>query len=109
MSDLRPTQKKFEDHIESHLNLVGYAFTNINDYGRNLCLIRDHVIEFIKTIQPEEWGRLTEIYDVDTRNKILSRISIEISKCGIIDVLRNQAYYGQVQFTYTSSTRYQNP
>jgi type I restriction enzyme R subunit len=90
MSDLRPTEKKFEDHIESHLNSVGYGSTHYNDYDRNLCLIRDQVIEFIKTTQPEEWGRLSEIYDVDTGNKILSRISSEISKRGIIDVLRNQ-------------------
>lgn len=90
MSDLRPTEKKFEDHIESHLNSVGYGSTHYNDYDRNLCVIRDQVIEFIKTTQPEEWGRLTEIYNVDTENKILSRISSEISKRGIIDVLRNQ-------------------
>ena len=51
---------------------------HFNDYDRNLCLIRDQVIEFIKTTQPEEWGR-QEIYDVDTENKILSRISSEIS------------------------------
>ena len=90
MSDLQPTEKKFEDHIESHLNSVGYGSTHFNDYDRNLCLIRNQVIEFIKTTQPEEWGRLSEIYDVDTENKILSRISSEISKRGIIDVLRNQ-------------------
>ena len=90
MSDLRPTEKKFEDHIESHLNSVGYGSTHFNDYDRNLCLIREQVIEFIKITQPEEWGRLSEIYDVDTENKILSRISLEISKRGIIDVLRNQ-------------------
>ena len=90
MSDLRPTEKKFEDHIESHLNSVGYRSTYFGDYDRKLCLIRDQVIEFIKTTQPEEWGRLQEIYDLDTENKILSRISSEISKRGIIDVLRNK-------------------
>ena len=90
MSDLRPTEKKFEDHIESHLNSVGYGSIHFGDYDRNLCLIRDQVVEFIKTTQPEEWGRLQEIYDLDTENKILSRISSEISKRGIIDVLRNK-------------------
>ena len=109
MSNLRPTEKKFEDHIEYHLNSVGYGSIHFNDYDRNLCLIRDQVIEFIKTTQPEEWGRLTEIHDVNTKNKILSRISLEISERGIIDVLRNQAHLSQVQFPYTSSTRYKNP
>ena len=89
MSDLRPTEKKFEDHIESHLNSMGYGSVHFNAYDRNLCLIRAQVIDFIKATQPKEWARLTEIYDVDTENKILSRISSEVSKRGIIDVFRN--------------------
>ena len=90
MSGLSPTEKRFEEHIEDHLKIVGYSTSHFSEYDRNLCLIRDHVIDFIKRTQPEEWGRLQEIYDVDTENKILSRISSEISKRGIIDVLRHQ-------------------
>lgn len=90
MSGLSPTEKRFEEHIEDNLKTVGYTTTHFSEYDRNLCLIRDHVIDFIKRTQPEEWGRLQEIYDVDTENKILSRISSEISKRGIIDVLRHQ-------------------
>jgi type I restriction enzyme R subunit len=90
MSGLSPTEKRFEEHIEDHLKTIGYSTSHFSEYDRNLCLIRDHVIDFIKRTQPEEWGRLQEIYDVDTENKILSRISSEISKRGIIDVLRHQ-------------------
>ncbi|URQ86303.1 type I restriction endonuclease subunit R [Pseudoalteromonas sp. SCSIO 43088] len=90
MNGFSPTEKRFEEHIEDHLKKVGYSTTHFSEYDRNLCLIRDHVIDFIKRTQPEEWGRLQEIYDVDTENKILSRISSEISKRGIIDVLRHQ-------------------
>ena len=90
MSGLSPTEKRFEEHIENHLKTVGYTTIHFSEYDRNLCLIREQVIEFIKRTQPEEWGRLQEIYDVDTENKILSRISSEISKRGIIDVLRHQ-------------------
>ena len=90
MSDLRPTEKKFEDHIEKHLNSVGYGSTHFNDYDRNLCLIRGQVIDFIKATQAEKWARLEEIYETDTENKILARISSEVAKRGIVDVLRNQ-------------------
>ena len=90
MSGLSPTEKRFEEHIEDHLKKVGYSTSHFSEYDRNVCLIRDHVIDFIKRTQPEEWGRLQEIYDVDTENKIISRISSEISKRGIIDVLRHQ-------------------
>ena len=90
MSGLSPTEKKFEEHIEDHLKSVGYSTTYFSEYDRKLCLIKDQVIAFIQTTQPEQWGRLTEIYGVDTENKILSCISSEISKRGLIDVLRNQ-------------------
>ena len=89
MSTLNPTEKKFEDHIENHLLSTGYVSHHFSDYDRTLCLIRDDVINFIKTTQPENWGRLEEIYEIDVENKVLSRISSEISKRGIIDVLRN--------------------
>ena len=89
MNSLSPTEGKFEDHIEKHLCSIGYTSTHFHDYDRSLCLIKDQVIEFIKNTQPEKWGQLTQIYDVDTENKVLSRISSEISKRGIIDVLRN--------------------
>lgn len=90
MSGLSPTEKRFEEHIEDHLKTVGYSTIHFSQYDRNLCLIRDQVIDFIRDTQPEQWGRLQEIYDVDTENKILARISSEISKRGIIDVLRSQ-------------------
>lgn len=90
MRGLSPTEKKFEEHIEDHLKTVGYSSLHFSQYDRNLCLIRDQVIDFIRDTQPEQWGRLQAIYDVDTENKILARIASEISKRGIIDVLRNQ-------------------
>ena len=90
MSGLSPTEKRFEEHIEDHLKTVGFSTLHFSQYDRNLCLIRDQVIDFIRSTQPEQWGRLQAIYDIDTENKILARISSEISKRGIIDVLRNQ-------------------
>ena len=90
MSGLSPTEKKFEEHIEKHLCSIGYTSTHFGEYDRSLCLIKDQVINFIKTTQPEKWERLTEIYALDAENKILNRISSEVSKRGIVDVLRNQ-------------------
>ncbi len=90
MSGQNPTEKKFEEHIEKHLNSVGYRSTHFNEYDRTLCLIKHQVIDFIRSTQPENWERLTNIHGVDTENKILTRISSEVSKRGIIDVLRNQ-------------------
>ncbi len=90
MSGLSPTEEKFEEHIEKRLCSIGYSQTGFSEYDRDLCLIKDQVIDFIKTTQPEEWDRLIKTYDMDAENKILSRISSEVSKRGIIDVLRNK-------------------
>ncbi|MCY4445509.1 MAG: DEAD/DEAH box helicase family protein [Rhodobacteraceae bacterium] len=90
MSDLLPTEKRFEEYIEGHLKSVGYSSIISSEYDRNLCLIPIKVINFIRLTQPNNWLRLQEIYNQDVENKVLTRISSEISKRGIIDVLRNQ-------------------
>ena len=89
MSGLSPTEEKFEEHIERHLRSIGYTSTDFKSYDRSLCLIKDKVLEFIKKTQSEKWDQLTQIYGVDTESKVLTRISSEISKRGVVDVLRN--------------------
>ena len=90
MNDPRPTEKKFESHIEEYLLRAGYKSRPSSDYDRSLCLIRDDVIAFIKATQPEEWKKLEADHGPETEDKILSRISSEISKRGVVDVLRNR-------------------
>ena len=90
MSGLSPTEEKFEEHIEKHMCSVGYTSTDFHEYDRSLCLIKDEVIDFIKTTQPEKWEKLFEIHGPDVEKKVISRISSEISKRGVIDVLRSQ-------------------
>jgi len=90
MSNLNPTEKKFENHIEKYLNLFEYKSIHYEKYDRTLCLIKDEVLDFIKKTQKDSWKKLQEIYEDDTENKVLNRISSEISRRGVIDVLRNQ-------------------
>ncbi len=90
MNDLSPTEEKFERHIENHLLSAGYSSIHFKQYDRNQCLIRSEIIGFIKATQPNIWDQLSEIYGINAENKVLSRIFSEISKRGIIDVLRHQ-------------------
>ena len=50
MSGLSPTEKKFEEHIEKHLCSIGYTSAHFDEYDRSLCLIKDQVINFIKSL-----------------------------------------------------------
>lgn len=90
MSKLNPTEKKFENHIEKYFNLIEYKSIHYEKYDRTLCLIKNEVLDFIKRTQKDSWKKLQNIYADDTENKVLNRISTEIAKRGVIDVLRNQ-------------------
>jgi type I restriction enzyme R subunit len=90
MNTYSPTEAKFEKHIEKFLNSIQYKSFNFKIYNRDLCLISEEVINFIKLTQKEKWEKLKIIYGDEVENKILNRINNEISKRGIIDVFRNQ-------------------
>jgi type I restriction enzyme R subunit len=84
-----PSEKRFETHIEQSLNQQGYSSIHFNEYDRTLCLIPNEVIGFVKKTQPKEWEKLELQYGSDTENKFLKRVTDEIGKRGVIDVLRN--------------------
>ena len=90
MNTYSPTEAKFEKHIEKFLNSIQYKSFNFKIYDRDLCLINEELINFIKLTQKEKWEKLKIIYGDEVENKILNRINNEISKRGIIDVFRNQ-------------------
>ena len=91
MNDLHPTEERFESHIESELQSIGYQSRHHSGYDRSLCLARDDVIEFIRLSQPDKWEKLENIHGSgEVENKLLARISKSISNRGIVDVLRNQ-------------------
>ena len=90
MSPESVTEKRFEDHIEKELNSSNYSSRNYRDFDKELLLIKDELIDFLKNTQPQKWDKLNDSYGIDTEKKVLQRISSEISKRGIIDVLRNQ-------------------
>ena len=84
-----PSEKRFETHIEQSLNQQGYSSIHFNEYDRTLCLIPNEVIGFVRKTQPKEWEKLELQYGSDTQDKFLKRLTDEIGKRGVIDVLRN--------------------
>ena len=85
-----PTYKEenFEDHIEAHLNRSGYRSRQPAIYNRSLCLIPDETLRFIQETQPEVYRTLERQYGEETRVKLLNRVSKEIERRGVLDVLR---------------------
>ncbi len=83
------TEENFEDHIEAHLIRSGYRSRQPVFYNKRLCLIHDETLEFIQDTQPEAYKRLQRQYGDETPVKLLNRVSKEIERRGVLDVLRN--------------------
>ena len=81
-------EEDFEDHIEAHLNRSRYRSRQPATYNRNLCLIPGETLRFIQETQLNEYQRLEIQYGRDTPTKLLNRVSKEIERRGVLDVLR---------------------
>lgn len=84
----KPTEQRFEEHIESHLLDSGYRKLSPAGYDVDLCLISSEVIGFIQDTQPKAFEKLDVQYGADTATKLCQRISQEVTKRGTLDVLR---------------------
>ena len=82
------TEENFEDHIEAHLNRSRYRSQQPAIYSKRLCLISNETLRFIQDTQPNEYQKLKRQYKKDTPTKLLNRISREIGRRGVLDVLR---------------------
>ena len=82
------TERKFEDHIEYELVESGYQKRKTGSYNKDLCSIPKDLIGFIKDTQPKQYEKLENQHGPQTEEKLLKRISDEIEKRGLIDLLR---------------------
>ena len=56
-------EEDFEDHIEAHLNRSGYRSRQSILYNKDLCLISNETLGFIKDTQLEEYQKLERQYE----------------------------------------------
>lgn len=88
------SEQRFEEWIETSLLNVGYreSFihneTNDSRYDKELCLIPDEVISFIKSTQEEEYQKLYSQFEESTDGHIFKLVNQTIEQRGIIDTLR---------------------
>ncbi len=86
------SERNFEDTIVEGLTGArpgGYDLRDYADYDRGLCLDTEKVYQFIRATQPKQWERLREFHGEDTRDAFMRRLSGEIGKRGLVDVLRH--------------------
>ena len=73
---------------------VGWTCGNPHDYDREYCVDLVQLGAFLRATQPEAAESLGLSEDGPTRRRFLSRLQGEISKRGIIDVLRHGVRHG---------------
>lgn len=84
----RYTETDFEDHIEAHLNQSDYRSLQSDAYDKELCLIRSETLRFIQMTQLQAYQKLERQYGAETPDKLLDRVSKQIARRGVLDVLR---------------------
>lgn len=85
---MRPSEERFESHIEKALNTHGYKSRFFSEYDKNSCQIEEDLIEFIKETQSDTYDKLYAQFDASTDQRLAKTINDNIGKRGIIDVLR---------------------
>jgi type I restriction enzyme R subunit len=116
-----PTEKRYEEHIERELNsllddgLQFHSKVHQRDdswYDKNLCVVGDEFIEFLKETQKETYDKLHKKYGENTDKNILSRLNKEIDSKGLIHVLRkgfNDVHGGNIKTLFFQSNSSLNP
>jgi type I restriction enzyme R subunit len=84
----KPSEYRFESHIEKSLQQHGYTSRVYSEYDKDLCLVVEDVIGFIKETQLEEYQKLHAQFDHQTDSHLCKTINDTIGKRGIVDTLR---------------------
>ena len=98
LTEIPPTQKQvnFEELGKTAVPYggVGWMCSSPHDYDREYCIDLEQLSTFLRATQPESAGSLSLDEDGPTQRKFLARLEGEISKRGIIDILRKGIKHG---------------
>jgi len=89
-------EKHFEEHIVKYLTKVAepefpeYSEKDNSVYDKDLCLIPEDIIEFIKDTQKEKYDALATQYGSAVDTKIVERIAEEVRKRKTLEVMREK-------------------
>jgi len=92
-------ESAFEEHIEKILvKMHGYIFRKSENYNSGLAMDTELLMQFLKSTQAEKFKKLESLHGDRAKEKLLKRIDDEISKRGVLDILRKGVDQGSVHF-----------
>lgn len=90
------TEEAFEAVIEAHLLGHGYESAAPDDYDREMALLPETVLAFIKTTQPKTWAKLRGMHKDALGSLLLAALCKVLDQRGSLEVLRHGfKFYGQ--------------
>ncbi|MGM1056316.1 MAG: type I restriction endonuclease subunit R [Bacteroidota bacterium] len=107
-----PTEKRYEEYIENYLTSLvddGLQYksrvhkSTDSWYDREKCIIGEEYIQFLKETQKDTYDKLYKKYGDNTDSRVIKRLSNEIEKKGLIQVLRkgfNEIQGGNLKTVY---------
>lgn len=88
----RYSENVFESAIIEHLTDASqqfpYRLGSMELYNRETALNTSELIEFLRTTQPQEWERITNIHKQHTETNLVNRLLKDLELRGSLDVLR---------------------
>ena len=88
------TEQGLEALIVDAMTDRGWTAGHAQDYDRDYCVDLAQLRQFLAQTQPDLPGQLDLDHDGPTRRRFLARLQGEITKRGVIDVLRNGIKHG---------------
>ena len=116
-----PTETRYEKYIEKELcslfddGLKFHSKVHGKDdswYDKDLCLVGNEFIDFLKETQKETYDSLNKKYGQNTDKNVIKRLSKEIDNKGLIHVLRkgfNDLHGGNIKTLYFQPQSNLNP
>lgn len=105
MSTTIPTSAKHKEStletaiVESLVSHGGYEEVSPASYHRQLALIPESVITFLKTTQPDAWKKAEAHYKDKTESEVIQRLKKELEQNGSLHVLRKGIKGVSIQFS----------
>lgn len=96
------SEKGFEGYVEECLLKGGYIKGDPNDYDREYAIDTRIFFDFLEDTQPKKMQKFKEAYKDQYKTRILYRLNQELSKRGMIDVLRHglKSYIASLDLAY---------
>ena len=76
-------ENNFQNDMIQHMQANGWVLGTAKHYDRENALYNADVLSFVQTTQPEEWNKFCQNYPVDSEQKFIDALVVQLKKADI--------------------------